>query len=298
MPNFVAATVMTTFRFSVSWYTVRGFALIASCTVLVVLLTETTVLYARLANMIVLLRRERTNRLMSLDAATTAMAHELRQPLTAISASGQAALNWMKHAPPALQETRACISSILDSSQRAEDIIASVRELFKKHTGHRTGIRINDVARHVLRLLQPDLEESGVYVETTLHDDLPLVHADRTQLQQVILNLIRNAIEAMDAVAPNSRRLTLTTVRGGQSSVVLSVRDSGPGIPVDESGRIFEPFFTTKRIGMGLGLSICRTIVEDHGGQLRLAETSPNGCTFVMVLPAAATVHGEGSKTQ
>jgi signal transduction histidine kinase len=291
MPNFVAASVMTTFRFSVSWYMVRGFALIASCTVLVVLLTETTVLYARLANMIVLLRRERGNRLMSLDAATAAMAHELRQPLGAIFAEGEAALILMKRLPPDLQKACTSVSSMLDSGQRAEEIIAGVRELFKKRADHRAEVRIDEIARLVLSLLQP--EAGGIYVETPFQDDLPAVYADRTQLQQVILNLIRNAIEAMSSNVPSARRLRLATRREGQSAVLLSVQDSGPGIAAEESMRIFEPFFTTKPAGMGLGLSICRTIIEDHGGHLRLAKSSPSGCTFEMVLPIAATVHGE-----
>jgi len=289
MPNFAAATVMTTFRFSVAWYMVRGFALIASCTLLVVLLTETTVLYARFANMIFLLRRERGNRLMSVDAATAAMAHELRQPLTAISASGAAALNWMQRLPPDLEKVRTCLSSILAANQRAGEIITGVRELFKKHTDHRDEVRIDEIARHVLKLVQPDLEAGGIYAETALEEDLPMVHADCTQLQQVILNLIRNAVEAMDSNVSNARRLRLAAGREGQSAVLLSVQDSGPGIAAEESMRVFEPFFTTKPTGMGLGLSICRTIVEDHGGQLRLAKASLGGCSFEMVLPTAAT---------
>jgi signal transduction histidine kinase len=295
MPNFAAATVMTTFRFSVAWYMVRGFALIASCAVLVVLLTEMMVLYARLANVIVLLRRERSNRLMSVDAATAAMAHELRQPLTAISASGAAALNWMQRLPPDLEKVRACLSSILAANQRAGEIITSVRELFKKRADHRVEVRLDEIARHVLKLVQPDLDAGGIYVETALQDDLPSVYADRTQLQQVILNLIRNSIEAMDSNSPGARRLRLATGREGQSAVLLSVQDTGSGIAAEESMRVFEPFFTTKPAGMGLGLSICRTIVEDHGGQLRLAKASPGSCMFEMVLPTAATFMAEAA---
>jgi signal transduction histidine kinase len=293
MPNFVAGALMTTYRFSVGWYMVRGFALIASCTVLIVLLTETTVLYARLANVIVLLRRERGNRLMSLDAATAAMAHELRQPLTAIAASGASAINWMNRVPPELEEARTCVSFILDSNQRAEEIIAGVRDLFKKRTDHRTELRINDIVGHVLRMLRPDLEATGIYVETTLQEDLPVVHADRILLQQVILNLIRNAIEAMALTTSNGRHLRLATKRNGQTAVLLSVQDRGLGITAEESIRVFEPFFTTKSSGMGLGLSICKTIVEDHGGELRLAEASPSGCTFEMVLPAGGAAQDE-----
>jgi signal transduction histidine kinase len=297
MPNFVAAAVMTTFRFSVGWYMARGFALIASCTVLIVLLTETTVLYARLANMIVLLRRERSNRLMSLDAATAAMAHELRQPLTAITSSGSAAANWLNNVPPDLGEVRDCITMMTSSARSAEEIIAGVRELFKKGVSNRTEVRIGDIVRHDLSLVQPDLQARGIRVETDLQADLPPVHADRTQLQQVILNLIRNAIEAMGSTVPTARRLRLAARPEGHSSVVLSIQDSGSGIAAEDAARVFEPFFTTKPVGMGLGLAICRTIVEDHGGGLRLAQSGPGGCTFEIVLPTAAAAWSDGHES-
>ena len=197
LPDLTLSTVMTTVRFTHGWYTARTYALIASCTVLVAMLTETTVLYARLANAILLLRRERANRLVSLDAATSAMAHELRQPLTAIAMRGSAASRWLKRSPPDLKEARACLASISDSSNRAEEIIAGVRELFKKGGDHRTMIRVDDVARQVLRLVEPDLLLNEVAVATEFQNDLPEVYADRTQIQQVILNLVRNAIDAM-----------------------------------------------------------------------------------------------------
>jgi signal transduction histidine kinase len=292
MPNFVAATVMTTFRFSVGWYMARGFALIASCTVLTVLLTETTLLYARLANMVVLLRRERSNRLMSLDAATAAMAHELRQPLLSITASAAAAGNWLNKVPPEIDEVRDCIALMSSSAQSADDIIAGVRELFKDSASNRTEVRIADIVRHDLSLVKPDLQAAGIRVETELQADLPAVHADRTQLQQVVLNLIRNAIEAMVSTVPGARRLRLAARLEG-SSVVLSVQDTGPGIAAKDAARVFEPFFTTKLGGMGLGLAICKTIAQDHGGDLRLAQSGPGGCVFEIVLQTAAASYND-----
>ena len=287
MPNFIIAATITGVRFSVGWYTARGYALIASCTVLAVLLTETTVLYARLANAIMLLRRERSNRLMSVDAATAAMAHEIRQPLTSIGASASAGLNWLNRTPLDVEEVRICLASIVSQNDRASDIIASVRDLFRKQgSEHRVTLGVDDVARQVMSLAQHDLTASAVSVSTELATDLPVVRADRTQLQQVMLNLVRNAIEAMGHVPPHARRLRLaTSLREG--SVVLSVHDSGPGIPAENADRVFEPFFTTKPSGMGLGLSICRTIVEDHGGGLQLVKTDADGCVFEIVLPAA-----------
>lgn len=291
MPNFLVAALVTSVRFSVGWYSARGYALIASCTMLIVLLTERTVLYARLASAFVLLRRERANRLMSLDAATSAMAHELRQPLTAIVTSNAAAQIWLDRNPPVLEEVRECLADVEESGNRANDIISSIRELFKKRTEHRTSIHLDDVARQVLGLMRQDLQVNAVSV-TTEFEDVPRVHADRTQLQQVILNLIRNAIDAMGSMPSGAKRLRLATRLDGSSSVVLSLEDSGSGIVAQDADRVFEPFFTTKHAGSGLGLSICQTIVEDHGGSLRLAKNDSRGCVFEIALPALKTDSG------
>jgi signal transduction histidine kinase len=296
LPDLTLSTVMTAVRYTLGWYTARTYALIASFTVLAVMLTETTLLYARLANTVLLLRRERSNRLMSLDAATAAMAHELRQPLATIATRSAAASRWLKRSPPDLEEVRAGLASISQSTHRAEEIIAGVRELFKKRGDHRTMIHVDDVARQVLRLVEQDLSLNEVSLATEFQNDLPEVYADRTQIQQVILNLVRNAIDAMNSTPTRARRLRLATSLNGHSSVLLSVQDTGPGITTEQSERVFEPFFTTKPTGMGLGLAICQTIVQDHGGSLRLAKTDLDGCIFEMTLPVAATDHGGAGK--
>ena len=296
LPDLTLSTVMSTVRFTLGWYTARTYALIASFTVLAVMLTETTLLYARLANTVLLLRRERSNRLMSLDAATAAMAHELRQPLTAIATRSATASNWLKRTPPDIEEVRTCLAAIHDSSRRAEDIIAGVRELFRKRGDHRTLIQVDDVARQVLGLVQQDLLLNQIAVATEFQNDVPEVYADRTLVQQVILNLVRNAIDAMNSTPPRARRLRLAMNLDGDSSVLLTVQDTGPGIAAEQSERIFEPFFTTKPTGMGLGLSICQTIVQDHGGSLRLAKTDSDGCMFEIRLPIAASNHGGSVK--
>jgi signal transduction histidine kinase len=296
LPDLTLSTAMSTVRYTLGWYTARTYALIASFTVLAVMLAETTLLYARLANTVLLLRRERSNRLMSLDAATAAMAHELRQPLAAIATRSGAASRWLKRSPPVLEEVRACLASISESSVRAEEIIAGVRELFKKRGDHRTMIHVEDVTRQVLRLVEQDLLLNEVSLATEFQNDLPEVYVDRTQIQQVILNLVRNAIDAMNSTPTRARRLRLATSLNGHSSVLLSVQDTGPGINTEQSERVFEPFFTTKPTGMGLGLAICQTIVQDHGGSLRLAKTDLDGCIFEMTLPVAATDHGGAGK--
>ena len=292
LPDLTLGTVMSAVRFTLGWYTARTYALIASFTVLAVMLTETTLLYARLANTVLLLRRERSNRLMSLDAATAAMAHELRQPLTVIANRSRAASNWIKRTPPELEEAQTCLAAISDSSTRVDEIISGVRDLFKKSDKHRTMIHVDDVARQVLSLVRPDLLLNEVSVATEFQNDLPEVHADRTLIQQVILNLVRNAIDAMGSTPAPARRLRLATSVNGHSSILLSVQDTGPGIAGEKTDRVFEPFFTTKPTGMGLGLSICQTVLQDHGGSLRLAKSDSSGCVFEVALPIAAPDHG------
>jgi signal transduction histidine kinase len=289
LPDLTLTTLLTTVRFTLGWYTARSYALIAGCTVLIVLLTETIWLYARLARTTVLLRRERANRLMSLDAATGAIAHEIAQPLAAIATGGSAILNWLKRTPPNLDEVRTSAIGVVESSRRANEIVSSVRTLFKKTDDRRNLTHLDDVAREVLGLLQHDLESSQVTVATEHQVNLPPVRADRIQLQQIVLNLVKNAIEAMSSVPSGSRHVRVVTRLNGNSTVLLSVQDSGHGITAEHQGRIFDPFFTTKPTGMGLGLAICRTVAQDHGGNLRLVETSSHGSIFEIELPFGST---------
>ena len=275
-------------RYSIGWYMARSYALIASCTVLVVLLWETTMLYARLASAIILQRRERANRLMSVDAATAAIAHEIKQPLTAISAGCSAALRWLKSTPPNVEEARTCLTKMISASDRADEVVESIRGLFKTTAQQRTMIEINHVVRQVLLMVENDLHVHEVTVSTEFREDLPQIMADRTQLQQVILNLVKNAIEAMVAGRTTIRALRLVTTQDRNSVVTLSIQDTGPGLNPENATHVFDPFFTTKHSGMGLGLSISQRIIEDHGGELHLTKTDSNGCTFEITLPSAA----------
>jgi signal transduction histidine kinase len=285
-PNFLLPIFTTAIRFTVGWYVARFFALFASSTLLCLLLAETILLYGRLANAIVLLQREAADRLLSVEAATAAMAHEVRQPLTAIAANSKAGLNWLKRTPPDLDEVRGCLDSIAASSHRTDEVIASIRGLYRKTINQRTMIDINNVVRQALSLVDHDLRINQILVETKCQENLPHINADDTQLQQVILNLIRNAIDAMASAPASKRDLQLTTGLDGKKSIVsIIVEDSGPGINAEERNRIFKPFFTTKSTGMGLGLSLCRTIVEDHGGHLRLTKTDSFGSIFEITLP-------------
>jgi signal transduction histidine kinase len=287
MPNFIIAALVTTVRFSVGWYMARGYALISSFTVLAVLLTETTFLYARLVGAVTLLRRERTNRLMTMDAATAAMAHEVRQPLSGLMARGAAAKKWLSRTPPDIAKAVECIDGMNEAGQRVEDVISAIRGLVRKQGDQKTPIDINGVVQQALDLMAHDLQVQGVTVTGDYQDGLPLVRANRLLLQQVVLNLLRNAIDAMTPVEARSRHLRLATAGNGASTVVLSISDSGSGVSADDRERIFDPFFTTKQTGTGLGLSICQSIIEEHKGKLSLAKTGATGSVFEIALPAA-----------
>jgi signal transduction histidine kinase len=284
MPNFLVAALSSSVRFSIGWYAARCFVLIGSCMLLSVLLVETMFLYSRLASAAILQRRERTDRLLSVDAVTAAVAHELRTPLGAIALNASTALSKLRSSPPEMEEMDDILSDIEAESHRMGAIISSIRELSKKTTDRRALTRIEDVARQVLRLLQHDLQINEVSVATEFEDNLPAVHIDDTQLQQVLLNLVKNAIDAMGSTAPEARRLRLTTSFDGHSTVLLSVQDSGPGIPVEDRERIFDPFFTTKSGGTGLGLAICSTVAEKHGGKLRLVKSDSDGSIFELAI--------------
>lgn len=286
LPNFLVAAFASSVRFSVGWYAARGFALVASCMLLSVLLTEMTVLYSRLANALMMQRRERANRLVSIDAATAAIAHEIRSPLGSITLNASTAQQLLLAQPPRLEEMSPILKDIEDASLRVNATITSVRELFKNAVDQPVTISIEDVARQVLRLLRHELEFNEISVATEFLIETHLVRADPAQLQQVILNLVKNAVEAMNSTSADSRQLKVGTRLEGESSVLLSVQDTGIGVLPQDQDRIFEAFFTTKSAGMGLGLAICRTVVERYEGTLVLTKSSPQGSKFEISLPA------------
>ena len=181
-------------------------------------------------------------------------------------------------------------------SDHANEIVKSIRKLFKTTAHQMAQIEVNHLAQQVLMMVENDLHAQGVTVSTEFQEDLAQITGDPTLLQQVILNLVKNAIEAMGAVPTTIKTLRLVTTQDGNSIVSLSVQDSGPGITPENGTHVFDPFFTTKSSGTGLGLSISRKIIEDHGGELRLTKTSSNGCTFEITLPSVATSDSGGSR--
>ncbi len=224
-------------------------------------------------------------RLATMHEVTAAIAHEVNQPLAAIVANGNAALRWLRKIPPEVAEAVANVNQIVSDGHRASEVIASVRGLFKKDEHDKVLLDVNAVIREVLELLQGELSSKRVSVRTKLSRNLPQIQADHVQLQQVVLNLVTNAVEAVSDNPVGTRVLDVSSNRSQSEEVIIAVEDSGPGIDPKDLDRIFEAFFTTKSQGMGMGLSICRSIVEAHGGRLWASARLPHGSIFYLDQP-------------
>jgi signal transduction histidine kinase len=273
-------------RFSLGFYAGRSLSLVTSTVVLAVLLAETTRLYARLARSNMMLQRERNNKLMNLEAVAASISHEVRQPLTAISSSASAARRFLGHVPPNLEEIRLAQDRVISDSFRASQILDNIRALFGRGDQAHEPVDVNEIVLGVLSTLGGELKDHNIMTRTELTNELPLVMGHRGQLQEVLLNLVRNAIEAMETIKDGRRLLLVRTERHGHDEIVVEVEDSGPGIDPKDSGKIFEAFITTKAQGMGLGLAMCRMIIERHGGQLSaLSSERESGALFQFILP-------------
>jgi signal transduction histidine kinase len=228
----------------------------------------------------------RVARLTTMGEMTASIAHEINQPLAAIVANANAGLRWLANAAPDLDETQAALKRIVRDGHRASEVIGSIRAMFKKDDPARIPLDVNELIREILALMHGQLESHQVALETQLIETLPHVAANRVQLQQVILNLAMNAVEAMDAVTGRRRVLRIASETHNPAGVLVTVEDSGTGIAPDDLNRVFDRFFTTKSTGMGMGLSISRSIVEAHGGRLTAARAHPHGSVFQVFLPA------------
>jgi signal transduction histidine kinase len=273
-------------RFSVGFYAGRVFALITSSIVLTVLMAETMRLYVQLARSNAMLRAERNNKLMNLEAMVASISHEVRQPLSIISVSGSAALRFLERTSPNLEEARSTLNLIVAESHRASQVFDNIRALFGRAGEEHEPVDVNEITLEVLHILGGDLSDHGVTLRTELMSERPLVMGHRGQLQEVLLNLVRNAIEAMDAVKGGSRMLLVRTERHDSDKIFVAVEDSGPGINPKKLGGIFDAFVSTKPQGMGLGLAICRMIIERHGGQFSAWSGKKRGAVFQFILPA------------
>jgi PAS domain S-box-containing protein len=228
------------------------------------------------------------NRVATVGQLTASIAHEVKQPIGAAAANAAAALRWLGAQPANLHEVREALDRIVNDAMRAGDIIGRIRELIEKAPPRKESVDINEAVREVIELTRSEASKHGVSVRTVLGDNLPHVLGDRVQLQQVMLNLIVNAVEAMSGVNEGARELLISTRANASSGVLVSLRDSGPGLDPANLERLFEAFYTTKSTGMGMGLSICRSIIEAHGGRIWAGANEPQGAVFEFTVPARA----------
>jgi C4-dicarboxylate-specific signal transduction histidine kinase len=230
------------------------------------------------------------NRSATAGELSASIAHEVRQPLASIAANGSAALRWLRRTTPDLGEAQAAMERVVGEAHRASDVLGTIRSMFKKSDQKKGAVDVNILVEEVLALVHSDLLERRILVETRLGAGLPEVVANRVELQQVILNLLVNAADAMDSVTERDRVLKVTSERQKSAGVLIKVEDSGLGVEPKDIERIFEPFYTTKTEGMGMGLSICRSIVESHGG--RLTATPGHSCGLIMQVSLSASANG------
>ncbi len=225
------------------------------------------------------------NRFATMGQLSASIAHEVKQPIAATAANAAAALRWMAARPPNLEEVRLALGRIVESSHRAGDIVEQIRALIKKAPRRKDRMDLNEAIHQVIELARGEAVRTGVSLRARLADDLPLIHGDRVQLQQMILNLIVNAVEAMSGMAEGPRVVLITTGLVEAEGILVSVRDTGPGLAPEVLEHLFEAFYTTKPTGLGMGLSICRSIIEAHEGRLWVEANEPRGAVFQFLMP-------------
>jgi signal transduction histidine kinase len=293
----VLASVLSAGRYNLAWYAGRFYQLVTATVVMVVLLAEMTRLYAGLARSNSMLqrervmlkraidaqRREREARLITGDAVAATIAHEVKQPLAAMITRSETGLHWLDRAVPDLDKAKAGFRQIAADGHRAAAVIESIRANFRKDARVKAPFDVDNLIEEAIALLQDDLKRHRILVKVERSGRLLRVMGDRIQLQQVLLNLITNAIEAM-ATVDGSRVLAVSSNVQDDEGVMISVADTGAGISAQDVQRVFNPLFTTKSGGMGMGLSICRSIIEAHDGMLRVMPNAPRGSIFQFVL--------------
>jgi PAS domain S-box-containing protein len=232
------------------------------------------------------------SRVATLGQLSASIAHEINQPLGAALSYANAASHWLAAQPPNLEEARRDLGFIVESGVRASEVIDRIRALVKKTPPRKDRLEINEAILQVIALARNEMAKNGISVRTQLVDTLPAIQGDRVQLQQVILNLLINAAEAMSGMSEGPRELLISTAKTESEGVLVAVRDSGPGLAPESVDRLFESFYTTKPGGLGMGLSICRSIIEAHHGRLWATANTPHGAVFQFTLPP----HSDGEK--
>jgi len=225
------------------------------------------------------------NRVATMGELSASITHEVMQPVAAAVNNTSAALRWLGKEPPDLEQARQALNRVFANGNRVSEVIGRIRALIKKAPPRKDDLEINKVILEVIALARGEVVKNGVSVQTQLAEGLSLIHGDRVQLQQVVLNLIMNAVQAMSGVSEGSRELLIGTGKDASSGVLVAVQDSGSGLDPENSERLFDPFYTTKPSGMGLGLSICRSIVEAHGGRIWASRNAGPGATVQFTLP-------------
>jgi C4-dicarboxylate-specific signal transduction histidine kinase len=225
------------------------------------------------------------NRVTTMGELSASIAHEVVQPIAATVNNAQAALHFLNAQPPNLEEARQALGATVKEVNRSTDVIERIRALVKKAPPRKDALEINEAILEVITLTRGEVVKNGVSVQTQLAEGLPLIQGDRVQLQQVILNLITNAVQAMSAVSEGARELLISTAKDASGGVLVAVRDSGPGLNPESFAHLFDAFYTTKPGGMGMGLSICRSIVEAHGGQIWASRMAGPGTALQCTLP-------------
>jgi C4-dicarboxylate-specific signal transduction histidine kinase len=228
------------------------------------------------------------NRVATMGQLTASIAHEVNQPIAAAVLNAQAALRWLGTDPPDLDEARQALGCAIDCGGRAADVIGRIRAIIAKTPPRNSRFDLNEAVGDVIVLTHNEALKHAISVQTRFATGLPSVDGDRVQLQQVILNLIMNAIEAMSGADEGARELRLSTGTDAAGGVLVAVVDSGPGLDPQSEARLFDAFYTTKPNGMGMGLAICRSIAEAHGGRLWASANEPRGAVFQLRLPAEA----------
>ncbi len=226
------------------------------------------------------------NRVTTMGQLAASIAHEVNQPIAGVVTNADAALRWLGHRPPDLEKVQYSLDEIIKDGNRAGDVIGRIRALVNKVPPRKDCLEINEAILEVIALTHGEVVKNSVSLQTQLAAGLPLIQGDRVQLQQVILNLIMNAVEAMSGISEGSRELLISTGKTESDGVLVAVRDSGPGLAPASLERLFDAFYTTKPGGLGMGLSICRSTIEAHGGRLWAAANVPQGAIFQFTLPA------------
>jgi signal transduction histidine kinase len=265
--------------------------------VLAALFAERRESEGRLARSNALLQRERDNKLLNAQSIVAAIAHEVRQPLTRITTGGNAAQRFLKMVPPQQDKAQTALEGIVNAGHRTSEVIDGFRALFAKSDQRQQLVDINQIILAVLESMSNELADHYIVPRSELTSELPQVHGNRSQLQEVVTNLIVNAIEAMETTSSQDRVLLVRTEFCDDKAIAVIVKDSGPGIDENNLGSIFTPFMTTKGDGKGLGLAICRMIVEYHGGKLTASSDHKGGASFQFILPVAST-HKDSARAE